>query len=138
MWVRDVAISLERSFAFEPVRDICRKRLTDIGLIPLQLYLGKPYLQSALNILSIVVYFLPLGVLFSALVTRHLSGSGARATMTLLFLIITGLLAGIIEFGQVFIPARYPDTTDWICMVAGAMRGYTASNLQFKKATQKL
>ncbi len=50
-----------------------------------------------------------------------------------MFLILAGLLAGIIEFGQVFIPEIYPDITDWLCMVAGAMCGHVLGCLIWKK-----
>jgi len=98
----------------------------------LHAYIGKPYLHSAFNILEVLVYFIPLGVIFASFVTRHLQGQSARA-VTMLFFLIACLLAGLIETGQVFIPQRYPDITDWMLMVAGAMCGHVLACLVWKK-----
>ncbi|HDQ39512.1 MAG TPA: VanZ family protein [Desulfonatronum sp.] len=114
-------------FTFQFDRAFLAQRVKDISLIPLHAYIGKPYLLSAFNILEVLVCFIPLGVIFSSIVTRHFQGQGARAA-TLLFFLIACLLAGLIEFGQVFLPQRYPDITDWILMVAGAMLGHALSN----------
>jgi len=135
-WLAFVLIIFWMPFTFTFEQEFLKERIREIGLIPFQLYLGKPYLHSALNILSNIVYFLPMGILFSTCLTRHLSGPGARA-MSLLFLILVGLVAGIIEFGQVFIPERYPDITDWLCMVAGAMLGYNVTSLVWKKVHRR-
>lgn len=132
-WLAFVVAVFWLPFTFTFDKQFLKESISGIGLTPLQMYTRKPYLHSALNILSIIVYFLPLGILFSTFVTRHFSGQPARA-MSLLFLILAGLLAGIIEFGQVFIPERYPDITDWLCMLAGAMLGHSVSNLVWKKA----
>ncbi|WP_459938080.1 VanZ family protein [Desulfonatronum parangueonense] len=107
------------------------RRVRDVGLIPMQFYVGKGYLHSAFNILEVVVYFLPLGIIFSSLVTRHFKGDGARA-VTVLFFVAVCLVAGLIEFGQIFIPQRYPDITDWLFMVAGAMFGHAMANMFWK------
>lgn len=99
--------------------------------MPMQLYIGKGYLLSAYNILEVMVYFLPLGIIFSSLVTRHFQGDRAKA-LSILFFLAACLIAGLIEFGQVFIPQRYPDITDWMLMVAGAMFGHALSNTAWR------
>jgi VanZ family protein len=135
-WFGLIVTAFWSPFAFCFDRAFLAKRIRDIGLIPLQLYVGKGYLLSAYNILEVVVFFAPLGVIFSSLVTRHLQGQGARAA-TMLFFLFACLLAGLIEFGQVFIPQRYPDLTDWMLMVAGAMLGHAAGCLVWKKQTTR-
>ncbi len=119
-------------FTFQFDRNFLTQRVSDISLIPLHAYIGKPYLYSAFNILEVLVYFIPLGVIFASFVTRHLQGQSARA-VTMLFFLIACLLAGLIETGQVFIPQRYPDITDWMLMVAGAMCGHVMACLVWKK-----
>lgn len=119
--------SFWKPFTFQFDRAFLTQRTNDISLIPLHAYIGKPYLLSAFNILEVLVYFIPLGVIFSSFVTRHFQGQSARA-LTLLFFLIACLVAGLIEFGQVFISQRYPDITDWMLMVAGAMLGHALSN----------
>ncbi len=135
-WMAFVLIIFWMPFNFTFDEQFLRNSVREIGLIPLQLYTNKPYLHSAVNILSTIIYFVPLGVLFSSFVSRHFSGQAARA-MSLLFLILAALLAGIIEFGQVFIPERYPDITYWICMVAGAMLGHSLSTMLWKRAEKQ-
>ncbi|WP_031386091.1 VanZ family protein [Desulfonatronum thiodismutans] len=119
-------------FTFQFNRAFLTQRVNDISLIPLHAYIGKPYLLSAFNILEVLVYFIPLGVIFSTFVTRHFQGQSARA-VTLLFFVISCLLAGLVETGQIFLPQRYPDITDWMLMVAGAMFGHVVSSLVWKK-----
>jgi VanZ family protein len=114
-------------FTFHFDRAFLAQRVNDISLIPLHAYIGKPYLLSAFNILEVLVYFIPLGVTFSSFVTRYFHDQSARAA-TLLFFLIACLLAGLIETGQIFLPQRYPDITDWMLMVAGAMLGHALSN----------
>jgi len=131
-WLVFVLIIFWMPFTFTFEEQFLRNSVRQIGLVPLQLYTDKPYMHSALNMLSTTVYFVPLGVIFSCFVSRHFSGQAARA-MSLLFLILAGLLAGIIEFAQVFIPERYADITDWMCMVAGAVLGHSISNMVWKR-----
>ena len=122
-------------FTFQFDRAFLSQRVNDIALIPLHAYIGKPYLLSAVNILEILAYFIPLGVIFSSFVTRHFRGESARA-VTLLFFTIACLLAGLVEAGQVFLPQRYPDITDWVLMAAGAVFGHSISNAAWKVQTK--
>jgi VanZ family protein len=131
-WLLLVIRSFWAPFTFTLDKDFLRDRINEIGLVPLQTYLGKPYTMSAFNILELFVYFIPLGIIFSTFITRRLGRDSARV-MAGLFFIIACLLAVLVELGQVFIPGRYPDITDVIIMVTGAMLGHSVTNLVWKR-----
>lgn len=133
-WFVFVVIVFWMPFSFSFEREFLLEKVREIGVIPLRLYLGKPYLHSAYNILTVIVYFIPFGVFFSSFVSRHFSGDSSKL-IYLLFLLVAGLLAGLLEFGQVFIPGRYPDITDWVFMVAGAILGHSVSNMLGRRGT---
>ena len=133
-WFTLVLLRFWSPFTFQFDKTFLAGRVRDMGMVPLQMYVGKNYLHSAVNILELLAYFLPLGLLFSALVSRHFQGHARRAVYVL-FGIMACLLAGLIEFGQIFIPPRYPDITDWLLMVAGALIGHALGSAIWKKRT---
>ena len=64
------------------------------------------------------LFFVSLGVLIERFWKNTV---GKTHLITNLF--IFGLLAGGIEFGQVFLPGRYPDITDALIGLTGRMAG---------------
>ena len=132
LWIFLVVQAFWYPFTFNFDKHFLIKSIRNTGLVPLQMYVGKNYLRSAYNILEIFIYFIPLGVIFSSFITRWSNHRNTRV-MTGVFFITACLTALVIEFGQVFIPGRYPDITDMMIMITGALLGHSVTNMAWKR-----
>ena len=72
---------------------------------------------------EIILYFIPLGVIFFLFVRIKMTKDNYRVIFCIFATVICSF-AGLIEFGQIFIPSRYPDITDWLIMIGGGFIGF--------------
>lgn len=98
-------------------------RIKSVNLIPLKLYVEKPYLHSLFNMVEIVLYFIPLGIIFFLFVRAKMTKDNYKVIF-FVFTIGICFFASLVEFGQIFIPSRYPDVTDWLLMIVGGFIGF--------------
>ncbi|MDP3441731.1 MAG: VanZ family protein, partial [Ignavibacteria bacterium] len=98
-------------------------RIKSVNLIPLRLYIEKPYLYSLFNMVEVVLYFIPLGIIFFLFVRAKMTKDNYKVIF-FVFTIGICFFAGLVEFGQIFIPSRYPDITDWLLMIVGGFIGF--------------
>jgi len=96
--------------------------------VPFALYYSGTEFRAVTEVLHKVGFFLPLGILL-AIGTRHLMKAThvAHAVWhSLALCFVAGAAAGI-ELGQVFLPNKHPDVTDWTLACLGGIAGYIGS-----------
>jgi glycopeptide antibiotics resistance protein len=105
-------------FNFTADKIFIKSRLKNISLVPFYSYYYTSEFHAMTEALRRFLFFLPLGVL----IERFWKNTVGKAHL-IINLFILGLLAGRIEFGQVFLPGRYPDITDALIGMTGGMAG---------------
>ena len=105
-------------FNFTADKIFIKSRLKDISLVPFYSYYYTSEFHAMTEALRRFLFFLPLGVL----IERFWKNTVGKAHL-IINLFILAFLAGGIEFGQVFLPGRYPDITDALIGLTGGMAG---------------
>ena len=105
-------------FNFTADKIFIKSRLKNISLVPFYSYYYTSEFHAMTEALRRFLFFLPLGVL----IERFWKNTVGKAHL-IINLFILGLVAGGIEFGQVFLPGRYPDITDALIGIVGGMVG---------------
>ena len=83
-------------------------------------YFGTEY-RAATEVLHKMGLFFPLGVLLALFVGRI--RFGPPSFWKLAALAGTGIVAGSVEVGQLFLPGKFADLTDWVLEMAGGWAG---------------
>ncbi|MFO0813531.1 MAG: VanZ family protein [Gemmatales bacterium] len=91
-------------------------RLHEISLIPFADYQQKHYLSAFDDLIHKLILFMLLGVMLSLETIR-------KPSAAIIFLTGT-LIAGVIEAGQIFLPTRYPSSSDVVLGAVGAVMGH--------------
>jgi VanZ family protein len=123
LWTLFIIYRFWSPFDFMAGKSFLLKRIQSINLIPFKLYVEKPYLYSLYNIIEIIAYFIPFGIIIYLFVRTKISRDNYKIIF-FIFTIGTCFFTGLIEIGQIFIPSRYPDITDWLLMIVGAYIGF--------------
>lgn len=83
-------------------------------------YFGTEY-RAATEVFHKMGFFFPLGILLALLAGRIRSGPHSLWKMTALASV--GIVAGSVELGQLFLPGKFADLTDWALEMAGGWAG---------------
>jgi glycopeptide antibiotics resistance protein len=105
-------------FNFTADKIFIKSRLKDISLVPFYSYYYTSEFHAMTEALRRFLFFLPLGVM----IERFCRNVFTKFRLILNFTLLA-FLAGGIEFGQVFLPGRYPDITDALIGLTGGMAG---------------
>ncbi len=125
-WLAVIVAVFWYPFNFHTEREFLTQRWELFNKVPFKAYYFGTEYRAATEVLHKTLFFFPLGVLFGVAalqlpitVWRRIFVVGAT-----LFLIAAGL--GI-ELGQLSLPGKNADTTDWFLQAAGGLAGLLAS-----------
>lgn len=109
-------------YDFRAEGDFVRERLTFLERVPFEVYYFGTEFRAITEVFHKTLFFAPLG----ALLAWWVSGLSWRwrsyaAVAAWLGIVLTAL--GV-ELGQVLLPGKYPDTTDWFLESVGGLLGY--------------
>lgn len=123
VWIGLLAAIFWYPFDFQTGRAFLTERLQSLHRVPFETYYYGTEYRAATEVLHKVSFFIPLGLLLALGVTqirhyswRRIAGWGA--------LIAIGLVAFGIELGQLFLPDKFADITDWVLETLGGILGY--------------
>lgn len=109
-------------FDFRAEGDFVRERMAFLDRVPFQVYYFGTEFRAITEVFHKTLFFAPLGGLLAWWVSGlswRWRGYAAAASM----LAIIGVALGI-ELGQVLLPGKFPDTTDWLLDSIGGIAGY--------------
>ena len=109
-------------FDFRADSAFIRERMDFLTRVPFEIYYYGTEYRAITSVFQKMLFFAPLGVLLAWWVVGlpWLWRSYAAAS-SMLVIVVTAL--GI-ELGQVMLPGKYPDTTDWLLESVGGILGY--------------
>lgn len=112
-------------FNFSTEWGFVHKRLAELNRVPFEAYYFGTELRAVTEVFHKTGFFFPLGALL-AMGTAGIRRRWAVPAVLLhaaSVLIIAGAAAGI-EIGQLFLPGKIADTTDWFLETLGGLIGY--------------
>jgi len=121
-WVPVLLLVFWYPFDFRTDGAFVRERMTFLERVPFQVYYFGTEFRAITEVFHKTLFFAPLGVLL-AWWASGLSWlwRGYAAAASILAIIVTAM--GI-ELGQVLLPEKFPDTTDWFLESVGGLMGY--------------
>lgn len=124
-------------FDFRTESDFVRERMDFLHRVPFQVYYFGTEFRAITEVFHKTLFFAPLGVLLAWWVSGlSWRWRGYAAAISLLAILCVAL--GI-ELGQVLLPGKYPDTTDWLLESVGGVAGYLGFRVlrRWLQATQR-
>ncbi len=109
-------------FDFRTDGSFIKGRLGFVERVPFEVYYFGTEYRAITEVLHKTLFFAPLGALLAWGVTglpyvwRSLAMAGATGSIV--------AFALMIELGQVLLPGKFPDTTDWLLASLGGLAGY--------------
>jgi glycopeptide antibiotics resistance protein len=124
-WIAVLMAVFWYPFDFSTDWGLVQKKLALLKRVPLQAYYYGTELRAATEVIHKTAFFFPLGALLGVAAVslhrrRRVPAVMLHATSALL---VAGAAAGI-EGGQLFLPAKNADPTDWVLETLGGMAGY--------------
>jgi glycopeptide antibiotics resistance protein len=126
-WLVVLALVFWYPFDFRFEGGFVRQRIAGLGRVPFEAYYFGTEYRAATEVLHKTLFFAPGGALFALLSLRmslplwhRLFGAGA--------VIFVALTALTIELGQLFLPRKIADLTDWALETLGGVLGYMAAS----------
>jgi len=128
VWIGLLAAIFWYPFDFQTGRAFITERMQSLNRVPFETYYYGTEYRAVTEVLHKVGFFIPLGLLLALGVIqirhyfwRQFAGWGA--------LIAIGLVAFWIELGQLFLPGKFADITDWALEFLGGLAGYVGTTL---------
>jgi glycopeptide antibiotics resistance protein len=111
-------------FDFRVEAGFARERLEFLSRVPFEIYYYGTEFRAITSVFHKLLFFMPLG----ALLAWWVSGlpwlwRGYAAAAAMIAMIAA---AFAIELGQVLLPGKYPDSTDWLLESLGGLLGYAS------------
>lgn len=123
VWIVAIAIVFWYPFDIRLDRAFIRDRLAFLHHVPFEIYYFGSEFRAITELLHKVLFFAPGGVLL-AWTTAPLRSSKWGRPAAAASIALLAALAFVIELGQVLLPSKYPDLTDWLLETAGGLIGY--------------
>ncbi|AFL75532.1 VanZ family protein [Thiocystis violascens] len=111
-------------FSLDPA--LVRERITFLQRLPFTIYYFGTEFRAITEVLHKTLFFVPLGALIGW-GARQVDCRWSRPVFLAATLVIV-MLPLIVELGQVLLPEKIPDTTDWLLACLGGMAGYAAAS----------
>jgi glycopeptide antibiotics resistance protein len=109
-------------FDFRTDGAFIRERLAFMERVPFEVYYYGTEFRAITEVFHKVLFFAPLGAMLAWFVVGlPWLWRGYAAAASILAIIVTALA---IELGQVLLPGKFPDTTDWFLESLGGVAGY--------------
>jgi glycopeptide antibiotics resistance protein len=109
-------------FEFRTDGAFIKSRLDFVYRVPFEVYYFGTEYRAITEVLRKTLFFAPLGALLAWGVTRQ-PWRWRYPSMVLAMLILV-LMPAVIELGQVMLPEKIADTTDWLLAWLGGLAGY--------------
>lgn len=100
-----------------------RERLGMFARVPFVAYYYGTEFRAATELLHKILFFMPLGMLLALARRPFRHGALDWLSRALAVAAMMGVPLGI-ELGQVLLPGKFPDSTDWFLETMGGMIGY--------------
>ncbi len=132
-WVCVLMLVFWYPFDFRVERAFVQERLAFLERVPFEIYYYGTEFRAVTSVFQKVLFFAPLGALLAWFVAGlpWLWRNWAAAASILLILVVP---LGI-ELGQVLLPGKFPDTTDWFLESLGGVLGYALSRAMRARPT---
>lgn len=135
VWLGVIAIVFWYPFEFNFDRASVRERLITLKQVPFTAYYYGSEFRAITELMHKTGFMLPLGVLLGW-ITNLSSARVPRAAWHAIFVTLMVSVACTIEFGQLFLPAKFADLTDVMLEVLGGITGYWGCLFVFKLLRQ--
>jgi len=132
VWTMIILFMYWFPFNFIPDKQMIREKLHHLSLIPFSNYNSNSLYDFLIQILGIVVFFVPSGVMLSRIIKggRAFSANVNWVVIALWFSAVCAV-CGVVELGQFFLPEGIPDATDVLVECAGVWMGFFLSKQLF-------
>jgi glycopeptide antibiotics resistance protein len=121
-WVVFLMVLFWYPFDFRADGTFVRERLSFLERVPFEVYYYGTEFRAITEVFHKTLFFAPLGALLAWWVSSlSWRWRGYAAAAALFVVVVAGL--GI-ELGQVLLPGKFPDTTDWFLESVGGALGY--------------
>ncbi|MDD5390608.1 MAG: VanZ family protein [Gallionellaceae bacterium] len=121
-WLPVLMLVFWYPFDFRADGDFVRERMEFLNHVPFQVYYFGTEFRAITEVFHKTLFFAPLGGLLAWWVgglSWRWRGYAAAASLLSMIAIALG-----IELGQVLLPGKFPDTTDWFLESVGGILGY--------------
>jgi VanZ family protein len=123
LWMVVLAAVFFYPFDFQMDSEFLAKRWHGAGKVPFEVYYFGTEYRAATEVVHKTGFFLPLGALL-ALAVRTIQNYRWRQYASAIALAMIGVTAAGIELGQLFVPEKNVDVTDWALEVLGGVIGF--------------
>ena len=123
VWMAVLAAIFWYPFNFQTSSAFLTERLHGVLKVPFEAYYFGTEYRAATEVLHKTGFFLPLGALL-ALAVMQIQHAGWRRYAGAAALAVIGMTAFGIELGQLFVPGKNVDVTDWVLEVLGGGIGF--------------
>lgn len=124
-WIGVVLFTFWFPFDFRTDGAFIKARLDFLERLPFEVYYFGTEYRAATEVLRKTLFFAPLGAFFAWGVAR-LPWRWRGPSFGLAMLVLVALPA-VVELGQVMLPAKIADTTDWLLAWLGGLAGYAVA-----------
>jgi len=121
-WLPVLLLVFWYPFDFHPESAFVRGRMAFLDRVPFQVYYYGTEFRAVTEVFHKTLFFAPLGALLAWWVSGlswRWRGYAAAASLLAVVAVALG-----IELGQVLLPGKFPDTTDWFLESVGGLLGY--------------
>lgn len=122
-WILVLAAIFLYPFDFQMDREFLLARLQGARKIPFEVYYFGTEYRAVTEVMHKAGFFFPLGALLALAVTQTRNYIWRRHAVAAAMAVI-GMVALGIEAGQLFIPGKNVDVTDWMLEVLGGVAGF--------------
>ena len=122
-WAAVLAAIFWYPFDFQTDWNFLRNRFAALNRSPLQIYYFGTEFRAITELIHKVGFFIPLGMILGWL-RLSVRGDITRRLLDVAALFLLPAVAMLIEMGQVALPGKYADITDWLFESIGALVGY--------------
>jgi glycopeptide antibiotics resistance protein len=124
LWTCIVCSLFWYPFEFEMDREFLRERIPLLTQVPFQNYYFGTEFRAVTEVFHKVLFLAPLGALLGLARIQIPRFSPWRAVFGIASALVILGVPLLIELGQVAMPEKHPDSTDWFLMVFGAAAGF--------------
>lgn len=121
-WMAGLLFVFWFPFEFRADGAFIKSRLDFVYRVPFEVYYFGTEYRAITEVLRKTLFFAPLGALLAWGVTRQ--PWRWRSPSFVLAMLILVLMPAVIELGQVMLPEKIADTTDWLLAWLGGLAGY--------------
>lgn len=126
VWTAVLAAIFWYPYDFQADWNFLRSRFAGLNRSPLHIYYYGTEFRAITELIHKVGFFIPLGVIIAWL-RLSIHAAVPRRLVNLLALLLLPGVAMMIELGQVALPGKYPDISDWLFESLGGIVGYAGT-----------